>query len=57
MFFAQIKSYRLGDFPVAEKFHETSLKLPVWHNSEDIDILKEYLEAITKVISLSKQLL
>jgi|CXWL01.1.fsa_nt_gi dTDP-4-amino-4,6-dideoxygalactose transaminase len=50
-------SYRKGDFPVAEKFHESTLKLPVWHNSNDEEIVRLYIKAFRKVIENYKELL
>jgi len=43
-------SYRLGDFPHAEKFHENSLKMPVWHLPEDEQVMELYIKAFEKVI-------
>lgn len=50
-------SYRPGDFPGAEKFHENSLKLPVWHLPEDEKIMNLYVQAFEKVIENYKDLL
>lgn len=50
-------SYRKGDFPVAEKFHEKSLKVPVWHEEKDENIVNLYVKAFQKVITNYKQLL
>jgi len=41
--------YRPGDFPVAERYHKTCLKLPVWHRPEDQRIADLYAHAIRKV--------
>ncbi len=41
--------YSRGDFPIAERFHEHSLKLPVWHDPND-PIINLYIEAFKKVI-------
>jgi dTDP-4-amino-4,6-dideoxygalactose transaminase len=43
-------SYQKGDFLKAEKFHEHSLKLPVWHDPKDEEIVDGYIEAFKKVI-------
>lgn len=50
-------SYQKGEFPVAEKFHENSLKLPVWHDPIDEEIVKLYIQAFTKVVENYKELL
>jgi dTDP-4-amino-4,6-dideoxygalactose transaminase len=50
-------SYNQGDFPVAEKFHNNSLKLPVWHNSDDEKMIDLYITAFYKVIDNYKELL
>ena len=50
-------SYRKGDFPVAENFHEQSLKLPVWHEEKDEGIVNLYVKAFEKVIANYKKLL
>ena len=43
-------SYKRGDFPNAERFHEHSLKLPVWHDPKDEEIVGGYIKAFKKVI-------
>jgi len=43
-------SYKKGDFPNAERFHEHSLKLPVWHDPKDKEIVDSYIKAFKKVI-------
>jgi len=50
-------SYQKGDFPVAERFFESTLKLPVWHRPEDQEIFLCYLEAFKKVIQNHEELL
>lgn len=50
-------SYRRGDFPAAEKFHENALKLPVWHDPSDEEIVQLYIKAFHKVIENYKELL
>ena len=49
--------YQRGDFPVAEHFHENSLKLPVWHTPEDESLVDLYLDAFHKVVDHHKELL
>jgi Predicted pyridoxal phosphate-dependent enzyme apparently involved in regulation of cell wall biogenesis len=43
-------SYLPGDFPMAETIHRNTLKLPVWHRSEDLPLVDEYINAFQKVI-------
>lgn len=50
-------SYQKGDFPIAEKFHENSLKLPVWNNFDDEEIVQLYIKAFQKVVENHKELL
>ncbi len=38
-----------GDFPNAERFYQSILKLPVWSNEEDLFIIQQYIDAIKKV--------
>jgi len=49
--------YARGDFPICEKFHERSLKLPVWNNPEDEEIMFLYFKAFQKVIEHYRDLL
>lgn len=49
-------SYKLGDFPNAEYFHQNSLKLPVWYNLKDIKTAELYFEAFKKVIDNYQEL-
>lgn len=42
-------SYRKGEFKNAEKFFNCIIKLPVWYNEEDKDIVIKYIRAIKKV--------
>jgi dTDP-4-amino-4,6-dideoxygalactose transaminase len=50
-------SYKLGDFPNAEYFHEHSLKLPVWYEIDDLQTADLYFEAFKKVIDNHQELL
>jgi len=43
-------SYKIGDFPITERFHETLLKLPVWHRNSDEEIVDTYIQAFRKVV-------
>lgn len=49
--------YRPGDFPVAERYHETTLKLPVWDRPDDDGITDLYIRAIRKVVDHHRDLL
>jgi len=50
-------NYRQGDFPNAEQFYNRALKLPVWHNPNDLYLVHQYLKAFRKVIENYKELL
>lgn len=50
-------SYSRGDFPMARKFHEYSLKLPVWHDPSDEEIIDLYIQAFIKVTDNYEELL
>lgn len=50
-------NYNIGDFPVAEKFYDNALKLPVWHKLQDKPLVEGYINAIKKVIKNYKELL
>lgn len=47
--FEGARAYGPGDFPRAEAFHAAAIKLPVWHRSEDLPLVTQYIEAIRKV--------
>lgn len=47
--YASKLNYKKGDFPNAEKFHESILKLPVWYEEQDIKIVNQYIQAMKKV--------
>ncbi len=49
--------YAPGDFPVAERVHRQTLKLPVWHRSEDVPLADAYVTAFSKVIGNHQDLL
>ncbi|WP_063001921.1 DegT/DnrJ/EryC1/StrS family aminotransferase [Nocardia mikamii] len=42
-------SYRPGEFPNAERIHQNTVKLPVWHREQDLPVVDDYIDAITKV--------
>jgi len=44
-------------FPQAEHFHANSLKLPVWHDLENLNVVELYLKAIKKVIKYHHDIL
>ena len=50
-------SCQRGDFPVAEVFHESSLKIPVWHWAKNPDVEHQYGEAFRAVALNSEELL
>jgi perosamine synthetase len=43
-------SYKKGDFPKAEAFYENAIKLPVWTQKVDLDIIKKYIVGFKKVL-------
>lgn len=47
--YADVQGAVPDDFPVANTFHESILKLPVWHRQEDREIEDQYLAAFRKV--------
>ncbi|MCX4581891.1 DegT/DnrJ/EryC1/StrS family aminotransferase [Streptomyces sp. NBC_01481] len=49
--------YRPGDFPVAEKAHTHTIKLPVWHREQDLELAEQYVSAARKVSEHHKELL
>lgn len=46
-----------GEFPVAEKFHEHSIKLPVWYDPNDKEIVDLYIQSFRKVIENYREIL
>lgn len=46
-----------GDFPVAERYHQTSLKLPMWHRAADEVVVDRCARAIRKVVEHHHDLL
>lgn len=49
--------YKNGEFENAEKFFNSIIKLPVWYEEEDRDIVIKYIRAIKKVSKNIKELL
>ena len=49
--------YQPGDFPVAERFFENLIKLPVWVHKSDVKLVNKYMDAIEKVITNYRELL
>ncbi|MEV7843984.1 DegT/DnrJ/EryC1/StrS family aminotransferase [Streptomyces cyaneofuscatus] len=49
--------YRPGDFPIAEKAHTHTIKLPVWHREQDLKLADQYISAARKVSEHHKELL
>ena len=50
-------NYSPGDFPRAEAIHRNTLKLPVWHQEEDMPLVESYIEAFRKVTHHYRDLL
>ncbi|WP_223874609.1 DegT/DnrJ/EryC1/StrS family aminotransferase [Salinispora fenicalii] len=50
-------SYQPGDFPTAERIHQNTIKLPVWHRSQERRLADQYIAAIIKVSSHYRDLL
>jgi len=50
-------SYKVGDFPKAEKFYQNAIKLPVWAFRKDLKWVNLYIAGIKKVINNSRDLL
>lgn len=55
--YKDILSYSPGDFPIAERVHHNTLKLPVWHREEDLPLVNSYIEAFRKVVERYRDLL
>jgi perosamine synthetase len=49
--------YRPGQYPRAEEFHRSSIKLPVWHRTEDLPLAASYARAFQKVGERHSELL
>ncbi len=50
-------NYTWGDMPHAESFYKNALKIPVWHDLDDLELVEEYIRAFRKVIKSHKALL
>ncbi|MCR6484025.1 DegT/DnrJ/EryC1/StrS family aminotransferase [Amycolatopsis sp. OK19-0408] len=48
--------YEPGQFPVAERLHARTLKLPVWHRQQDISLARQYAAGFRKVVGLHHEL-
>ncbi|MFK0249723.1 DegT/DnrJ/EryC1/StrS family aminotransferase [Amycolatopsis azurea] len=48
--------YGAGQFPVAERLHANTLKLPVWHRERDISLAQKYAAGFRKVVGLHHEL-
>ncbi|MEC3974298.1 DegT/DnrJ/EryC1/StrS aminotransferase family protein [Amycolatopsis sp. H20-H5] len=42
-------AYRPGQCPMAERVHRSTLTLPVWHNEEDVPLVRQYIAGFRKV--------
>lgn len=51
------RRYKPGDFPVAEHAHGHTIKLPVWHREQDLELAEQYVRAAVKVSDHHKELL
>ncbi|WP_335934495.1 DegT/DnrJ/EryC1/StrS family aminotransferase [Streptomyces sp. PTD5-9] len=51
------RRYKAGDFPVAERAHAHTVKLPVWHREQDLDVAEQYIRAAAKISEHHKELL
>ncbi|MEU1424870.1 DegT/DnrJ/EryC1/StrS family aminotransferase [Kitasatospora sp. NPDC005751] len=51
------RRYEAGDFPVAERVHAHTIKLPVWHREQDLKLAGQYIRAAIKVSDHHKELL
>ena len=49
--------YSPGDFPRAEEFNRTAVKLPVWHREAAMPLAEQYIEAFRKVSANYRDLL
>jgi perosamine synthetase len=50
-------AYREDQFPVANQYHKSLIKLPVWHDESDLPLVESYLSAFAKVFGNHGQLL
>ncbi|MEV6873952.1 DegT/DnrJ/EryC1/StrS family aminotransferase [Amycolatopsis sp. NPDC051128] len=48
--------YEPGQFPVAERLHARTLKMPVWHRQQDIALARQYAAGFRKVVGLHHEL-
>ncbi|KIQ64776.1 cell wall biogenesis protein [Kitasatospora griseola] len=51
------RRYRGGEFPVAEHVHAHTIKLPVWHREQDLELAEQYVRAAVKISDHHKELL
>lgn len=50
------RRYKPGDFPVAERAHAHTIKLPVWHRERDLEVAEQYVRAAVKTSDHHKEL-
>ncbi|GAA2233735.1 hypothetical protein GCM10010430_13040 [Kitasatospora cystarginea] len=50
------RRYERGDFPVAEHAHAHTIKLPVWHREQDLEVAEQYVRAAVKISDHHKEL-
>ncbi|MEV0537354.1 DegT/DnrJ/EryC1/StrS family aminotransferase [Kitasatospora sp. NPDC050463] len=51
------RRYTSGDFPVAEQAHAHTIKLPVRHREQDLELAEQYVRAAIKISDHHKELL
>ncbi|MDH6704126.1 dTDP-4-amino-4,6-dideoxygalactose transaminase [Kitasatospora sp. MAA19] len=50
------RRYQAGDFPVAEHVHAHTIRLPVWHREQDLELAEQYVRAAIKISDHHKEL-
>jgi len=50
-------SYSEGDFPRAENFYKNAIKLPVWADKKDLNLVGKYVEGLKKVLKNYKEII
>ncbi|KDN82773.1 DegT/DnrJ/EryC1/StrS family aminotransferase [Kitasatospora cheerisanensis] len=51
------RPYQAGDFPIAEHVHAHTIKLPVWHREQDLELAEQYIRAAVKISDHHEELL
>jgi dTDP-4-amino-4,6-dideoxygalactose transaminase len=55
--YAGTPRYSRGQFPVAERYANKAITVPVWAHADDEEVVMQYIAAIRKVVENHKQLL